>query len=57
MTGTHELAWQADAAGRYYLSVSPAADTSTFGCAEEVGYVLQAERSYIGAFYLPVVMR
>jgi hypothetical protein len=47
--------WQADAVGRYYLSVSPLTDS--YGCADEAGYVLQAEKSYIGTFYLPVVMR
>jgi hypothetical protein len=55
VTGTDELVWQADAAGRYYLSASPL--TSAFGCIDEAGYVLQAERSYIGTFYLPVVTR
>jgi hypothetical protein len=55
VTGTYELAWQADTAGRYYLSAGPL--TTTFGCAEEVGYVLQAERSYMGTIYLPVAMR
>jgi uncharacterized repeat protein (TIGR01451 family) len=55
VTGTYELVWQADAEGRYYLSASPL--TGSHGCADEVGYVLQAERSYIGTFYLPVVMR
>jgi hypothetical protein len=57
VTGTDELVWQADAAGRYYLSVSPSAATTTFGCADETGYVLLAERSYIGTFYLPIAMR
>jgi uncharacterized repeat protein (TIGR01451 family) len=57
VSGTVELAWQADTAGRYYLSVSPAPGTTTFGCEDEVGYVLQAERSYIHTLYLPVVMR
>jgi uncharacterized repeat protein (TIGR01451 family) len=55
VTGTDELVWQADAAGRYYLSASPLTDS--YGCADEAGYVLQAEKSYIGTFYLPVVMR
>jgi uncharacterized repeat protein (TIGR01451 family) len=55
VTGTDELVWQADAAGHYYLSASPL--TGAFGCSDEAGYVLLAERSYIGTFYLQVVMR
>ena len=53
VTGTTRLKWTATAAGRYYLSVSPLANT--FGCANTAGYNLRAEIPR--EIYLPLVTR
>jgi hypothetical protein len=54
-TGAGQLVWTAPAAGNYYLSASPR--TTTFGCADAVGYNLLAEKEPIRVIYLPIVMR
>ena len=54
VSGTEELIWQPVDAGRYFLSVSPL--TTTFGCANSVGYNLRAEKSVIWSTYTPFAM-
>jgi hypothetical protein len=55
VTGTTGLAWTPTIGGRYYLSVRPL--TTTFGCADTVGYDLLAETSAPRMVYLPLVTR
>jgi uncharacterized repeat protein (TIGR01451 family) len=55
ITGTTQLTWMPDLPGRYYLSVSP--QTSTFGCADAVGYRLLAQITSVREIYLPLVLR
>ncbi|MGD8487718.1 MAG: SdrD B-like domain-containing protein [Anaerolineae bacterium] len=55
VTGTTQLVWRADTAGRYHLSASP--QTAAYGCADEVGYRLSMEMSPLRAVYLPLVLR
>jgi hypothetical protein len=55
VTGSVQLVWKADMAGRYYLSVNPR--TSVYGCTEEAGYRLHMEISPRKAVYLPLVVR
>ncbi len=53
-----QLVWDGDSGRRYYLSVSPQADmVANFGCANEVGYHLEAEILPIKMLYLPIVLR
>jgi hypothetical protein len=56
VTGTTQLVWAPDTAGRYYLGVSPL--TTTFGCAHEVGYnLLLTEETAPGRIYLPIILK
>jgi len=55
ITGTTRLKWTAPTTGRYYLGVSPLANT--FGCANTVGYNLLAETPQVRTIYLPLVAR
>jgi uncharacterized repeat protein (TIGR01451 family) len=55
VTGTTELAWTFTADGRYFLSVSPL--TTTYGCADTVGYTLLMEYEPLNVVYLPLVLR
>jgi len=54
-TGTTHLLWRPPASGRYYLSVSPQAGSTSFGCADTVGYSLLMDIAEMNALYLPVV--
>jgi hypothetical protein len=53
------LVWTPATAGRYYLSVSPL--TTTFGCADAVGYNLlltgMPAPAPESAIYMPLIMR
>jgi uncharacterized repeat protein (TIGR01451 family) len=55
VTGTTQLTWTPGLAGRYYLAVSPL--TTTFGCAETVGYRLLAHIPPVRWTYLPLLLR
>jgi hypothetical protein len=59
VTGTTQLVWIPAITGHYYLSVSPL--TTTFGCADAVGYNLLLtevpEMAPTRAIYLPIIMR
>jgi hypothetical protein len=59
VAGTTQLVWTPATTGRYYLSVSPL--TTTFGCADMVGYHLllteMEEMAPERAIYLPTIMR
>ena len=64
VTGTTQLVWTPDTAGRYYLSVSPLTTSFDRSCVEAVdavGYNLRleemAEMAPEGAIYLPIIMR
>jgi len=57
VTGTNRLVWISASSGRYYLSVSPQAGLTSFGCADEVGYNLMMETGDVHTIYLPVVRR
>ncbi len=57
MTDTTRLVWIPTASGRYYLSVSPEDGTTSFGCADAVGYNLLMETLETNIIYLPVAMR
>ncbi len=52
-----QLVWMAPASGRYYLSISPSPQATTFGCADDVGYTLLAEKPPLSLVYLPIVVR
>jgi hypothetical protein len=56
-TFTDPLTWAPDAAGRYYLSVSPEEGISTFGCVDEAGYNLLLTMVEVKTIYLPITMR
>jgi hypothetical protein len=55
VTGTTRLVWTPTTDGRHYLSVSSL--TTTFGCADTVGYNLLAETSPLSIIYLPLVIK
>jgi hypothetical protein len=57
VTGTTRLMWIPRTGGHYYLSVSPQAGVSSFGCADEVGYNLLMEALEVSSIYLPLVTR
>jgi uncharacterized repeat protein (TIGR01451 family) len=57
VTGTNQLAWISASSGRYYLSVSPQAGSTSFGCADEAGYNLMMETADVHTIYLPMVRR
>jgi len=54
-TGTTLLVWMPPTSGRYYLSVSPQAGSTSFGCADTVGYSLVMNIAEMNTLYLPVV--
>jgi uncharacterized repeat protein (TIGR01451 family) len=53
-TGTTELVFGDVPTGRYYLSVSPT--SSEYGCTEEVGYTLLADRPPLHTILLPIIL-
>jgi len=55
--GTNRLVWTSASSGRYYLSVSPQAGLTSFGCADQAGYNLLMEIADVQTIYLPVVRR
>jgi uncharacterized repeat protein (TIGR01451 family) len=55
LTGSGQLVWTAPSTGRYHLSVSP--QTTSFGCADTVGYELLAQIKARADTYLPIVLR
>ncbi|RLC58762.1 MAG: hypothetical protein DRI80_13480, partial [Chloroflexota bacterium] len=57
VSGTTRLVWAATAGGRYYLSVSPEDEFTSFGCADAVGYNLLMETLETNFLYLPLVTR
>jgi len=52
-TDQTQLKWTPAADGRYYLGVSPS--TTTFGCADDVGYSLMMDVEPMYKLFLPVV--
>jgi hypothetical protein len=55
ISGLGSLMWHPTAAGTYYLSVSPL--STTFGCADTVGYHLVANILETKSLYLPLTLQ
>jgi uncharacterized repeat protein (TIGR01451 family) len=55
VSGTDQLVWTASEPGTYILSVSPQA--GAFGCSDEAGYKLHAQKLPRWYLHLPTIMR
>jgi hypothetical protein len=55
VTGDSQLVFTPATAGRFYLSISPL--TTTFGCADSVGYGLSMQQEAMFRLYLPLIRK